>query len=178
MVDAYEISELVDAGKLTAFSGAEDDDVPLNLKYQAPLQSLIPVDAEVEIVGVNPAEMKVDVNDNSLILIGEDGESYGIDDVDALIDIVIEDTTNKIFEDAYDKVDMELTEELVNELEEKEMDIVVKNLQTTVDSLRLIAPSLKTLTSSLLAKLTELSVENQSNNKVVEMKIQLSEDCV
>ncbi|GAB2301873.1 hypothetical protein Dimus_035897 [Dionaea muscipula] len=82
---------------------AKDDVDDDEDNYQSPPKSLIPVDTdlevvgaiseeiEVEIVGVNPIEMEVDVNDDSLILTGDDGESYGIDDVDALIDIVIED---------------------------------------------------------------------------------------
>ncbi|GAB2297541.1 hypothetical protein Dimus_031639, partial [Dionaea muscipula] len=98
----------------------DDSDVPLSLKYHTTPQSLIPVDDDLEVVGVNPAVMEVDVDDNSLILIGDDGELYGIDDVDALIDIVIENTVDKILEDTNDKVDMESAEEVVKEFREQE----------------------------------------------------------
>ncbi|GAB2299494.1 hypothetical protein Dimus_033561 [Dionaea muscipula] len=98
----------------------DDDNVPLSLKYQTTPQSLIPNDTDVEIVGANPAEMEVEVEDDSLVLIGDDGEPYGIDGVDALNDIVVENTVDNMLEDIFNKVDMELAEELVRELEDKE----------------------------------------------------------
>ncbi|GAB2268296.1 hypothetical protein Dimus_003269, partial [Dionaea muscipula] len=103
----------------------DDDNVPLSQKYHAPPQILISVDTnlevagafteemEVEIVGSNPAEMEVEVEveDNSLLVVGDDGEMYGIDDVDALIDFVIEKTVDDILEDTNDKIDMEMAKE-------------------------------------------------------------------
>ncbi|GAB2279028.1 hypothetical protein Dimus_013691, partial [Dionaea muscipula] len=96
-------------------------DVPLSLKYQTTTQDLIPVDNDVEIVGSNPIEMEVDVNDNSVLIVGDNGEVYGIDDVIAFVDIAIEDAANKIFEDTADQIDIELIEELVDELEKQEV---------------------------------------------------------
>ncbi|GAB2268188.1 hypothetical protein Dimus_003166, partial [Dionaea muscipula] len=68
----------------------DDDNVPLSLKYQTTPQSLLPVDTDVEVLSVNPAEMEVEVEDNNLLVVGDDGEMYGIDDMDVYIDFVIE----------------------------------------------------------------------------------------
>ncbi|GAB2294647.1 hypothetical protein Dimus_028843 [Dionaea muscipula] len=98
----------------------KEDDVVLSIKYQVPSQGLVTFDTDLEIVGENPAEMEVEVADNSLLVISDDGELYGIDDVDACIDIVVEKTVSDIFEDISDKVDMDLAEEVVKALEDKE----------------------------------------------------------
>ncbi|GAB2283979.1 hypothetical protein Dimus_018459 [Dionaea muscipula] len=64
--------------------------------------------------------MEVKVEDNSLLVVGDDGEVYGIDDADALIDFVIETTVDNMLENISDKIDMELAEELVKALDDKE----------------------------------------------------------
>ncbi|GAB2285770.1 hypothetical protein Dimus_020207, partial [Dionaea muscipula] len=99
--------------KHTSRSNKEDEDnVPLSLKYHTTPQDLILVDTDVDVVGVTPALMDVEVEDNNVLIVGDDREVYGINDVDALMDIVIENTTNKVFKDAYDKVDKKMVEEL------------------------------------------------------------------
>ncbi|GAB2295970.1 hypothetical protein Dimus_030116, partial [Dionaea muscipula] len=96
----------------TLRKGNEDDEdnVPLSLN-----------DTDLEVVGVHPAEVEVEVEDNSLLVVGEDGELYGIDDVDAYTDIVHEKNYNDIFKDISENVDMELAEEVVKQQEDKEV---------------------------------------------------------
>ncbi|GAB2283757.1 hypothetical protein Dimus_018249, partial [Dionaea muscipula] len=73
----------------------DEDNVPLSLKYHTTPQDLIPVDINVEVVGVSSAPMNVEVEDNSVLIVGDDGEVYGIDDVTALVDSVIEEQLTK-----------------------------------------------------------------------------------
>ncbi|GAB2268030.1 hypothetical protein Dimus_003007, partial [Dionaea muscipula] len=56
----------------------DDVDVPLSLKYHTTPQVLIPVDVDVEIIGVNHSAIEMD--DNNLTFIENDGVSYGIED--------------------------------------------------------------------------------------------------
>ncbi|GAB2279006.1 hypothetical protein Dimus_013672 [Dionaea muscipula] len=93
----------------------EEDNMPLSLRIEA-LRS----GNEDDEVAVNDVEMEVEVDDNSLLVVGDDGELDGIDDVDAYIDIAVEKTFCDIFEGISDKVDMEMTEEVVKALEDKE----------------------------------------------------------
>ncbi|GAB2288166.1 hypothetical protein Dimus_022508 [Dionaea muscipula] len=87
----------------------DEDDVVLSLKYQAPQQGLINVDADLEVVCANTAEMEVDTVD--------DDELFGIDDVDAFFEIAVQKNVDNIFEDIFEKVDMDLAKEVVRELE-------------------------------------------------------------
>ncbi|GAB2265618.1 hypothetical protein Dimus_000658 [Dionaea muscipula] len=99
----------------------DDDNVVLSMKYQTTLQELILVYSDLEVVGMNSAEMEVKVEGNSLLVVGDDGEVYGTDDADVLIDFVIETTVDNMLVNISDKVDMELAEELAKELEDKEV---------------------------------------------------------
>ncbi|GAB2283753.1 hypothetical protein Dimus_018245 [Dionaea muscipula] len=75
-----------------------DDNVILIMMYQTTPQELIPVDSDLEVVGMNSAEMEVEVDDNSLLVVGDDGEVYGINDADALIVLVIKTTVENMLE--------------------------------------------------------------------------------
>ncbi|GAB2284248.1 hypothetical protein Dimus_018714 [Dionaea muscipula] len=75
----------------------DDDNVVLSLKYQATPQELILVDTEMEVDGVNSEEIEVEVFDQNLSAIDNEEELYGIDDVNAYIDIVVEKTFDDIF---------------------------------------------------------------------------------
>ncbi|GAB2268140.1 hypothetical protein Dimus_003119 [Dionaea muscipula] len=105
------------------------DDVLLNMQNKAPPQDFISVDADLEVVCVNTAEMEVDNFDQNPSTIDEDAELFGIDIVDTFIKISIQKTVHEIFEDIADKVDMNLAEEVVKEIKgdvvEKTADIVV-----------------------------------------------------
>ncbi|GAB2294407.1 hypothetical protein Dimus_028615, partial [Dionaea muscipula] len=95
----------------------DEDDVVLSLKYQVPQQDLIKVDAGLEVVGVNTAEMEVEIVNQNLSAVDEDEKLFGIDDVDAFIDIVVKKIVGDIFEDIANNVDMDLAEEVVKEIE-------------------------------------------------------------
>ncbi|GAB2288473.1 hypothetical protein Dimus_022805 [Dionaea muscipula] len=64
--------------------------------------------------------MEVEVADNSLLVVSDNGELYDIDDVDPYIDIVVEKTVSDIFENISNKVNIDLPQEVVKALEEKE----------------------------------------------------------
>ncbi|GAB2283255.1 hypothetical protein Dimus_017777, partial [Dionaea muscipula] len=74
-----------------------DDDVPLSLKYQVPPQALIHVGTDLEVVDMTTAEREVEIVDENPSSIDEDEELFGIDDVDAFIEITIEKTVDDIF---------------------------------------------------------------------------------
>ncbi|GAB2294428.1 hypothetical protein Dimus_028636 [Dionaea muscipula] len=108
-----------------------DDDVILSMKYQVTSQEVIPVEADLKVVGEHD-EMEEEVveerltdltskfedNGNSLVCFIADGkESFGIDDVNAYMDMIIEDATNKILKEAADKVEHEYVKELVDNLD-------------------------------------------------------------
>ncbi|GAB2283518.1 hypothetical protein Dimus_018025 [Dionaea muscipula] len=69
---------------------------------------------------VNDDEMKVKVVEQNISPLNEEDQLFGIDDVDAFIDIVVKKTINDIFEDISDKVNMDLAKEVIKELEDKE----------------------------------------------------------
>ncbi|GAB2273091.1 hypothetical protein Dimus_007898, partial [Dionaea muscipula] len=71
------------------------------------------------LVGLNSEEMEVEIVEPNAT--DDKEELFGIDDVDAYIDNVIEKIVDDIFEDIDDKVDMDLAEELVKDLEDKEV---------------------------------------------------------
>ncbi|GAB2299250.1 hypothetical protein Dimus_033320, partial [Dionaea muscipula] len=115
-----------------------DDDVLLSIKYQPTKHDLIPADADLEAVVMHDEDMEINTveetpanleskfEDNSLVYFGADGESFGIDDVDAYMNLIIEDATNKILEETTDKVEMEYAEKLFCELDRQEAEEQVK----------------------------------------------------
>ncbi|GAB2285923.1 hypothetical protein Dimus_020355 [Dionaea muscipula] len=109
----------------------DEDNVVLSLKYQAPQQDLIYVNANLEVACENDAEMEVKVVDQNHSVVDDDTELSGIDDVEAFIKITIEKTVDDIFENISEKVDMDLAEEAVRELEggdnEKTTDVAAKS---------------------------------------------------
>ncbi|GAB2296377.1 hypothetical protein Dimus_030498, partial [Dionaea muscipula] len=84
---------------------------------QVPPQDLINANADLEIVGEGPDVMEVNTDDQN---VDEDEELFGIDDVDAFIDLAVEKTFDDIFEGIADKVGMNLVEVVVRELKDKE----------------------------------------------------------
>ncbi|GAB2295991.1 hypothetical protein Dimus_030136, partial [Dionaea muscipula] len=97
-----------------------NNNVVLSSRYQAPPQGLDTIDTDLEIVGENRAEMEVEVDYNSLVVVGDDGELYGIDDVESYIEIVVKKVVDDIFKGISDKVDMDMVEEVVKKLKNKE----------------------------------------------------------
>ncbi|GAB2289828.1 hypothetical protein Dimus_024132 [Dionaea muscipula] len=79
----------------------DDDNILLIHKYQATPQSL-ETDEDMEVVDITPRVLEMD--DNTAIFMSTDGVVYGIDDMDALVDMSIEDAANKLIEDATDKM--------------------------------------------------------------------------
>ncbi|GAB2268822.1 hypothetical protein Dimus_003766, partial [Dionaea muscipula] len=80
-----------------------DDDILLSHKYQATLQSL-EADKDMEVVDITPRVLEMD--DNTAIFMSTDGVVCGINDMDALADVAIEDAANKLIEDAADKIEL------------------------------------------------------------------------
>ncbi|GAB2294755.1 hypothetical protein Dimus_028949 [Dionaea muscipula] len=75
----------------------DDDDVSLCLKYQTTPQELITVDANLEIASVNADEMEVEIVEQNISTLDDEEELFGIDDVEALIEIEIKKTFDDIF---------------------------------------------------------------------------------
>ncbi|GAB2283425.1 hypothetical protein Dimus_017940, partial [Dionaea muscipula] len=71
----------------------DDDNILLSHKYQDTPESL-EADEDMEVVDVTPRILEMDAN--TITFIGTDGIVYGIDDMEALVDMAIEDATNKL----------------------------------------------------------------------------------
>ncbi|GAB2285519.1 hypothetical protein Dimus_019968 [Dionaea muscipula] len=86
----------------------------------------IPLSSGIEVLRRGNADDDDNVflnsSNNSLVVVGDDEELYGIDDVEAYIEIAVEKVVDDIFEGISDKVDMDMAEEVVKELEDKEAD--------------------------------------------------------
>ncbi|GAB2265741.1 hypothetical protein Dimus_000778 [Dionaea muscipula] len=151
---------------------ADEDNVVLSLKYQAPPQDLIPVDTGLEVVSINTEEMEVDFVEQNVD--NDEEELFGIDDVDAFVKIVVKKTVDDLFEDISDKVDMDLAEKVDCKVKadmyfrlEAIMDNMDDLIQTVRDPLRLIGDTVKDSSKSFVKKLNQILVKNHNCSKII-----------
>ncbi|GAB2275659.1 hypothetical protein Dimus_010415 [Dionaea muscipula] len=113
--------------------------------------------------------MEVEIVEQNISTLDNEEELFGIDYVDAFIDIVVEKTVGDIFKDIADKVDMDLAEKVVRELEkaDKEKSLLL-SLKPTEEG--------EKLKDSVIKKLNCLSTENHNHSNIIEHKIQFSEN--
>ncbi|GAB2292309.1 hypothetical protein Dimus_026557 [Dionaea muscipula] len=76
--------------------------------------------------------MEVEIVDQNLSAVDEEAELFGIDDVDTFIEITIEKVIDDVFYDISHKVDMDLAEQVVRELEDATgMELIVFHAPTS-----------------------------------------------